>query len=166
MGGMAERWDVTSGDGGSIAVWVDVAGPPLVPVHGSVSDHNAFAALGGRAARPIHSLRHGPPRLRCQSGWFRLLRGTRVQRRCGGRGGSCGADWAAGGAVRLLLGRELGPRRCPRSADAASPHPLRAELGPPARARFPRSNRGADRGGATARALVETWGPKPGPRKI
>ena len=43
MGGMAERWDVTSGDGGSIAVWVDGAGPQLVPVHGSVSDHNVFA---------------------------------------------------------------------------------------------------------------------------
>ena len=29
---MAERWDVTSGDGGSIAVWVEGEGPPLVLV--------------------------------------------------------------------------------------------------------------------------------------
>jgi pimeloyl-ACP methyl ester carboxylesterase len=47
MGGMAERWDVTSGDGESIAVWVDGEGPPLVLVHGSVSDHNVFAPLVG-----------------------------------------------------------------------------------------------------------------------
>jgi pimeloyl-ACP methyl ester carboxylesterase len=44
---MAERWDVTSGDGGSIAVWVEGEGPPLVLVHGSVSDHNVFAPLVG-----------------------------------------------------------------------------------------------------------------------
>ena len=46
-GGMAERWDVKLGDGGSIAVWVEGEGPPLVLVHGSVSDHNAFAPLVG-----------------------------------------------------------------------------------------------------------------------
>ena len=44
---MAERWDVTSRDGGSIAVWVEGEGPPLVLVHGSVSDHNVFAPLVG-----------------------------------------------------------------------------------------------------------------------
>ena len=44
---MAERWDVTSGDGGSIAVWVEGEGPPLVLVHGSVSDHHLFAPLVG-----------------------------------------------------------------------------------------------------------------------
>ena len=45
MGGMAERWDIESGDGGSIAVWVEGNGPPLVLVHGSVSDHTVFAPL-------------------------------------------------------------------------------------------------------------------------
>ena len=44
---MAERWDVKSGDGGSIAVWVEGDGPPLVLVHGSVSDHTVFAPLVG-----------------------------------------------------------------------------------------------------------------------
>ena len=44
---MAERWNVKSGDGGSIAVWVEGAGPPLALVHGSVSDHNVFAPLVG-----------------------------------------------------------------------------------------------------------------------
>ena len=44
---MAERWDVKLGDGGSIAVWVEGEGPPLVLVHGSVSDHNVFAPLVG-----------------------------------------------------------------------------------------------------------------------
>jgi pimeloyl-ACP methyl ester carboxylesterase len=43
MGSVAERWDVKSGDGGSIAVWVEGEGPPLVLVHGSVSDHTMFA---------------------------------------------------------------------------------------------------------------------------
>jgi pimeloyl-ACP methyl ester carboxylesterase len=44
---VAERWDVKSGDGGSIAVWVEGAGPPLVLVHGSVSDHTVYAPLVG-----------------------------------------------------------------------------------------------------------------------
>ena len=44
---MADRWDVKSGDGGSIAVWVEGDGPPLVLVHGSVSDHTVFAPLVG-----------------------------------------------------------------------------------------------------------------------
>jgi pimeloyl-ACP methyl ester carboxylesterase len=42
-----EQWEVKSGDGGSIAVWVEGDGPPLVLVHGSVSDHAAFAPLVG-----------------------------------------------------------------------------------------------------------------------
>ena len=42
---MAERWDVKSGDSGSIAVWVEGEGPPLVLVHGSVSDHTLNAPL-------------------------------------------------------------------------------------------------------------------------
>jgi len=44
---MAERWDIESGDGGSIAVWVEGDGPPLVLVHGSVSDHTVYAPLVG-----------------------------------------------------------------------------------------------------------------------
>jgi hypothetical protein len=47
MGGVPEQWEVKSGDGGSIAVWVEGDGPPLVLVHGSVSDHAAFAPLVG-----------------------------------------------------------------------------------------------------------------------
>jgi pimeloyl-ACP methyl ester carboxylesterase len=45
--GMAERWVVESDDGGPIAVWVEGEGPPLVVVHGSMSDHTAFARLVG-----------------------------------------------------------------------------------------------------------------------
>jgi pimeloyl-ACP methyl ester carboxylesterase len=37
------RFDVRSADGTSVAVWVDGAGPPLVLVHGSVSDHTTLA---------------------------------------------------------------------------------------------------------------------------
>jgi pimeloyl-ACP methyl ester carboxylesterase len=44
---VADRWDVKSGGGGSIAVWVEGTGPPLVVVHGSVSDHSVFAPLVG-----------------------------------------------------------------------------------------------------------------------
>ena len=44
---MTKRWDVPSGDGGSIAVWVEGEGSPLVLVHGSVSDHTVFAPLMG-----------------------------------------------------------------------------------------------------------------------
>jgi pimeloyl-ACP methyl ester carboxylesterase len=47
MGGVAERSEVKSGDGGSIAIWVEGDGPPLVLVHGSVSDHTVFAPLVG-----------------------------------------------------------------------------------------------------------------------
>ena len=45
MAGVAGRWDVKSGDGGSIAVWVEGEGLPLVLVHGLVSDHTVFAPL-------------------------------------------------------------------------------------------------------------------------
>jgi pimeloyl-ACP methyl ester carboxylesterase len=47
MGYVAERWDVEVGDGGSLAVWVEGNGPPLVLVHGSVSDHTVLAPLVG-----------------------------------------------------------------------------------------------------------------------
>jgi pimeloyl-ACP methyl ester carboxylesterase len=47
MDRVAERWEVKSGDGQSIAVWVEGDGPPLVLVHGSVSDHTVFAPLVG-----------------------------------------------------------------------------------------------------------------------
>lgn len=39
------RFDVRSGDGTSIAVWVEGRGPPLVLVHGSLRHHVAFAPL-------------------------------------------------------------------------------------------------------------------------
>jgi pimeloyl-ACP methyl ester carboxylesterase len=35
----ADRFDVRSADGTSIAVWVDGSGPPLLLVHGAISDH-------------------------------------------------------------------------------------------------------------------------------
>jgi pimeloyl-ACP methyl ester carboxylesterase len=44
---MTERWDVETSDGGTIAVWVDGNGPPLVLVHGSISNHTGFAPLIG-----------------------------------------------------------------------------------------------------------------------
>jgi pimeloyl-ACP methyl ester carboxylesterase len=44
---VTERWDVLPGEGGSIAVWVEGDGPPLVLVHGSVSDHTVYAPLVG-----------------------------------------------------------------------------------------------------------------------
>ena len=40
-----ERFDVQSVDGTPIAVWVDGSGPPLVLVHGALSDHTTFALL-------------------------------------------------------------------------------------------------------------------------
>ena len=39
------RFDVRSADGTSLAVWVDGDGPPLVLVHGSLSDHTTFDPL-------------------------------------------------------------------------------------------------------------------------
>jgi pimeloyl-ACP methyl ester carboxylesterase len=44
---MTERWDVQTSDGGTIAVWVDGDGPPLVLVHGSISDHTGSTPLIG-----------------------------------------------------------------------------------------------------------------------
>lgn len=40
-----ERFVVESDDGTPIAVWVDGTGPPLVLVHGALSDHTTFALL-------------------------------------------------------------------------------------------------------------------------
>ena len=37
------RFEVPSADGTSIAVWVEGSGPPLVLVHGSLTDHTTFA---------------------------------------------------------------------------------------------------------------------------
>jgi pimeloyl-ACP methyl ester carboxylesterase len=39
------RFDVRSADGTSLAVWVDGDGPPLVLVHGALSDHTRFGPL-------------------------------------------------------------------------------------------------------------------------
>jgi pimeloyl-ACP methyl ester carboxylesterase len=44
---MTERWNVKTSDGGAIAVWIEGDGPPLVLVHGSISDHTAFDPLAG-----------------------------------------------------------------------------------------------------------------------
>jgi pimeloyl-ACP methyl ester carboxylesterase len=44
---MTERWNVKTCDGGAIAVWIEGDGPPLVLVHGSISDHTAFDPLVG-----------------------------------------------------------------------------------------------------------------------
>jgi pimeloyl-ACP methyl ester carboxylesterase len=41
----ATRFDVQSADGTSVAVWVDGSGPPLVLVHGALSDHISYAVL-------------------------------------------------------------------------------------------------------------------------
>lgn len=40
-----DRFDVTSRDGTSLAVWVQGRGPALVMVHGSLSDHRRFEPL-------------------------------------------------------------------------------------------------------------------------
>ena len=40
-----ERFDVQSVDGTPIAVWVEGKGPPVVLVHGPLSDHTTFALL-------------------------------------------------------------------------------------------------------------------------
>jgi pimeloyl-ACP methyl ester carboxylesterase len=41
----ATRFDVQSADGTSVAVWVDGSGPPLVLVHGALSDHTSYGVL-------------------------------------------------------------------------------------------------------------------------
>jgi pimeloyl-ACP methyl ester carboxylesterase len=41
----ADRFDVQSADGTPITVWSAGAGPPLVLVHGSLSDHTTFDTL-------------------------------------------------------------------------------------------------------------------------
>ncbi len=43
--GDAERLDVESTDGTSIAVWISGRGAPIVLVHGSMNDHSAFGPL-------------------------------------------------------------------------------------------------------------------------
>lgn len=45
MGHTSNRFDVRSADGTPIAVWVEGSGPPLVMVHGALSDHQRFFAL-------------------------------------------------------------------------------------------------------------------------
>jgi pimeloyl-ACP methyl ester carboxylesterase len=39
------QFDVESADGTKVAVWVEGSGPPLVLVHGALSDHTTFALL-------------------------------------------------------------------------------------------------------------------------
>jgi pimeloyl-ACP methyl ester carboxylesterase len=46
-GGVTERGTFKTHDGGAIAVWVDGTGPPLVLVHGSISNHAGHAPLIG-----------------------------------------------------------------------------------------------------------------------
>ncbi len=47
------RFDVQSVDGTSLAVWVEGGGPPLVLVHGSVSDHTTLAPLVDEMAKDL-----------------------------------------------------------------------------------------------------------------
>ena len=47
------RFDVQSADGITLAVWVDGDGPPLVLVHGSVSDHTTLAPFVGELASDL-----------------------------------------------------------------------------------------------------------------
>lgn len=124
MGGVAEQWDVKSDDGGSIAVWVEGDGPPLVLVHGSVSDHSGFAPLVGELRgeftifamdrRGFGASRDGP--------------GHSAEREFSDVAVVVDAVATRTGEpvvlVRLLVGRELRPRCCARSADAASARPL------------------------------------------
>ena len=42
---MTERWDVTTRDGGAIAVWVEGNGPPWLLVHGGTTTHAHFDPL-------------------------------------------------------------------------------------------------------------------------
>jgi len=51
--GPADRFDVRSADGTSIAVWVRGEGPALVLVHGSPSDHTTFDGLVHELARDM-----------------------------------------------------------------------------------------------------------------
>lgn len=49
----AERFDVTSSDGTSIAVWVRGAGPALVLVHGSFLDHRRWDPIVAELGRSV-----------------------------------------------------------------------------------------------------------------
>ena len=124
MGGVAERWDVETGDGGSIAVWVEGAGPPLVLVHGSVSDHTGYAPLVGELRDEFTTFamdRRGFGASPDDPGYSAEREFSDVS---GGRGCRRGPGGGAGGALRLFLGRELRPRCGSRSAVATSPRPL------------------------------------------
>ena len=70
-----DRFDVRSGDGTTIAVWVEGDGPPLVMVHGSLQDHTASGALvAGSWVRvvfgPLVAAGNPPPDLDEQIVWI------------------------------------------------------------------------------------------------
>jgi len=53
---VTERWDVPTSDGETVAVWVEGNGPPLVLVHGSMSNHSGFAPLIGELRDEVTAL--------------------------------------------------------------------------------------------------------------
>jgi pimeloyl-ACP methyl ester carboxylesterase len=53
----APDFRVESGDGTSLAVFVDGDGPPLVMVHGSIADHTTFDGLVGELASSLSTCR-------------------------------------------------------------------------------------------------------------
>jgi hypothetical protein len=129
MAGMAERWDVKLGDGGLIVVWVEGDGPPLVLVHGSLSDHTTFEPLAGelRDEFTVFAMdRRGfgasleSPNYSAEREFSDVAAVAARSRRGPGSRWCCSAIHGARAAHSVPA----------RISVATSPRPLRAQLGP------------------------------------
>ena len=107
-------FEVQSADGTAIAVWVEGSGPPLVLVHGALSDHTTFALLVAELRDRMTTFamdRRGRPASGDGTGEYSIERefedvaevadavATRTGQRVALWGHSYGADCAMGAAV-------------------------------------------------------------------
>ena len=143
---MTEPWNVKTSDGGTIAVWIDGDGPPLVLVHGSVSDHTAFDPLVGelRGDFTVFAMdRRG-------FGASPDAAGYSAEREFSDVAAVVNAVVARTGEPVVLFGHSWGAScalgAALTAAVVAGTRSLRAQPGPSVSARFTRPDRGADRG--------------------